>query len=1290
MKKGFKKIISLILVLIIVGGFGATAVLAGNSKTADSKTIRVGFFELQGFQYYDKVGNPVGYNVEYLDIISSFTGWNYEYAPIDSYSEALVMLENKEIDLLAPVMVTSEWMEVYDYSSFAMGTGYYVLVCKADNDELNYEDWDSISKTKIAVPKDYPITESFLEFVSANSLELELVNYETSEDAIYAMMNGEADCSLISLIAVDDKYKVLSKYCSSLMYYITWDGNEELIDELNSAMEQVENLYSAELKRLEKEFFPNYSKQYFSKEEINFIQESDVIRVAYTSNNIPVSYTDTKGNYNGITHEILDNISKITGLQFEYVEIPDTNIDSDFFSENDIDLIADVENNKVNKKLSSYYLSVPYLSSQKIFVGKEELDFKEDEEYTVAIHSGSKTIVEAVAGYYPYITLKNYGTVDACFEALADGKVDYILGDEYNVEYYMSKPKYEKYLIIPTEGITDELCFATYLYEGGYSANECRTLIHIIDKAIAELLAEKVDDIVISEKLEAKYEYSFTDIIYKYRHIISVVILFIVFVIAVFTYIIINNHKHLRKHKAAASNNLIQKKRYQLVVDNSEDMIYEIGLESVSEVPSEKIFETFGWELPKKLENGSFNELMHALRIHPDDCDQLNSQYSGKIEVEGIEKAIVQIRSEYDGYIWCEISIVPLKDEDNRIISYVGKITNIDDEVKAKQKQGQELNEARIHSENLEELLVNAFVDNVTDIIKLNLESGECTFYVIENGDIVERPFDEDWDEYFKMLVSTMEKEDSNRLLGMCSKKRLSRMEVGDSNTYHFKSKYNAKKRKIVKEYTSYTLKTRIAVVNGQKVAIITTMDNSDIMKVEHEYVAQKEEFANKLFQSQKFLFNAISGTYIATLKINLSDGSIQGLYGTEDGVVDEYEIQTDWKNYCDMELIPYISEGYVEGFNKVATLDALRKLDVGETVKAYFKARLNDKTLDPSNEYNFFVVNFRVHMENEQKIASVIFQCDSDNVKEEVEKHKKSEHIFRKKRVMALLDNTTDIIFELDLENDECIITGEKDNIYGWNLDMKITNITLEKILDIWGVYPEDRFVVGAATQKILDKKITISKEIRVQKADGTYVWTRISAVPVLDEDGNISSVLCKLVNINDKVREKTNYLQSEGRDKLTGLLSQDALKEATEMYLRENSAKNDALILIDMDQLKTVNETLDHRVGDKVLVETAKKLQIIFSNYDYIGRFESDTFCVYVKNIPVATLENKLEWALEKLKDSYSYNGKIVQVSASIGVAYCMTDKVSFKELYDFADATIYEAKTAGKGQYSVKRFF
>ena len=277
-----------------------------------------------------------------------------------------------------------------------------------------------------------------------------------------------------------------------------------------------------------------------------------------------------------------------------------------------------------------------------------------------------------------------------------------------------------------------------------------------------------------------------------------------------------------------------------------------------------------------------------------------------------------------------------------------------------------------------------------------------------------------------------------------------------------------------------------------------------------------------------------------------------------------------------------------------------------------------------------------------------------------------------------------------LDLENNECVITGEKDNIYGWNLDMKISDITLEKLLDVWGVYPEDRFIIGEATQKIIDKHVTIAKEVRVQRGDGVYVWARISAVPVLDSEGKISNIVCKIVNINDKMKEKSHYLQNEGRDKLTGLLTQNALRETTEIYLRENSAKNDALILIDMDQLKTVNEILDHRVGDKVLIETAKKLQIIFSNYDYIAKYESDTFCVFVKNIPISTLEYKLEWALEKLKDSYSYNGKIVDVSASIGVAYSMTEKASYKELYELADATVYEAKAAGKGQVVIKRFF
>ncbi len=1292
MKRTIRKILSVILIINFLTGIGADAVstYASSTETTDSRTVKIGFFEFNGFQYYNKSGEPTGYNVEYLDMISNFTGWNYEYVSIDSYAKALELLKNREIDLMAPVMLTADWMENYDYSSFSMGTGYYALVCDSGNKSLNYEDWDAISKTKVALAEGYPITEAFIEYLDANAIEMEIIYYDTTEEAVAAMKKGDTDCTVTSLIAVDDNYKVLSKYCSSLMYYITWKGNSELIEELNVAMEQIQSLYSDEVKRLEKEYFPTYTKQYFSKEELEFIENNSIIRVAYTSNNIPISYTDKSGKYDGITYGILEEVSMRTGLQFEYVEIPDTAIDSDFFSNNSIDLIADVENNEVNKKLSDYYLTVPYYSSEKIFVAGEVVGFDEESNYKVALHSGSKTIEKAIAANYPNLEIVRYATMENCFDALGNDEVDFILGSEYNVEYYMNKPKYADFCIIPTEGIVEELCFATYTYEGGMSANDCRTLIHILDKAIAEILAESIDDITITKKVEANYEYSFADIVYKYRYIIAVSGIFIIIIIGILIYIILNNMKHIRKHKAEAVSSLIQKKRYQLVIESSDDMIYEIGIEANSGVSSEQIRDIFGWEPPKRLENNTFRELMKALRVHPDDIDQLYNQYNSKLNLDGIEKAVVQINSVYEGYIWCELSVMPLRDENDNIISYVGRITNIDDEIKKKNKQGQELNESRMRNENLEELLVNTFADNMANIMKLYLDKNECVYYVIEDGEIVEKTLETDWDEYFQMVISTMEREDANRLMGFGSKARLARLEQGEVHIYHYKSKYNFKKRKITRKYYHNTTKIRIGTINGDRVAIITHIDNSDVMKMENEHLQQKEEYTNKLFESQKFLFGAISGTYLATLKINLKNGSLKGFFGTEEGVIDEYPINVGWDEYCEKELIPYMDEGYRDEFRQKASLEALRVLEEGAIVKTGFKACLDKESLDPSDEQNFFVINFRIMMDNEDKIASVIFQCDSENVREEIDKIKKQELQFRKKRIMALLDNTTDIIYEIDFKNNECVVTGEKDNIYGWNLEAKIDKISVESLIEIWGVYPEDRFVVGEAIQTIISKKISISKDVRVQKSDGTYVWSKISAVPVMDVDGKVYTIICKIVNINDKVREKTNYMQTEGRDKLTGLLTKSALIELTETYLRGNSAKNDALILIDMDQLKTVNETLDHRIGDKVLIETAKKLQIIFSNYDYIGKFESDTFCVFVKNIPVNTLEDKLEWALEKLKGSYSYNGKIVQVSASIGVAYSMADNATYKELYDFADSTVYEAKQAGKGQYFIKRFF
>ena len=131
------------------------------------------------------------------------------------------------------------------------------------------------------------------------------------------------------------------------------------------------------------------------------------------------------------------------------------------------------------------------------------------------------------------------------------------------------------------------------------------------------------DSIVVSDTLKYRYEYSFVDSIYKYRHVLMLASATIFIIIASLIYIILVNLKHSRKHREEATLMNIQKKRYQLLMDKSDDMIYEIGLEENSGVSSDKIKTIFGWTIPSKVEDLTFDTLMKVLHIHPDDVDKL-------------------------------------------------------------------------------------------------------------------------------------------------------------------------------------------------------------------------------------------------------------------------------------------------------------------------------------------------------------------------------------------------------------------------------------------------------------------------------------------------------------------------------------------------------------------------------------------------------------------------------------------------------------------------------------------
>lgn len=1291
MKKQRNRIISLGLIfLVILGGIIFPAKANADESNDDKKPIRIGFYVIDGYQYYNESGEAAGYGVEYLNLISNFTDWKYEYVEVNSYEAALNKLDNGDIDLVAPVPMNVDWYDKYIYSDYQICMGRYVLVCNKGDDRFAYEDVDSLDGVKVGVPEGYTITYEFKEYVENHNMDVELVYYGDQEATIDALNNGDVDCAVDSLMSMGDTEEVIFQFSSIPLYFIGDETNHELMHKLNSAMHQVKEMYAAELIRMENTNFPYYSKQFFTKSEKEFIENCGTIRVSYVDDIIPISFQDNKKEFAGVTRKLLEEISVITGLKFEYVKIPTGQIDKNFFSKNKVDLLTSVENNQVNNELTTMNLSIPYITTERIFVAKDEKIFDPDERYYVALSSGSKTFGDQVKRVYPNIDLVYYDKVVDCFEAVRVGDVDFLLDTNLNVEYYMSKPLYSEYYVVPDERMDEDLSFATFTYSNGnLSAEENRLLLRILDKAILELTTGRIDQITVEETVKHRYEYTFADACYKYRYTIGIGAVGIIGVILAGIYVIVNNNRHIEKHKSEAARILIQKKRYELVMDGSDNMIYEIGTRFSADVSSDRIKETFGWEIPSRVDELDFDTFVRVMHIHPDDEDVLHNQYGNNLIINGIESATVQIENVRDNeYIWCEISAVPLLDENGKLISLVGKIANVDATVKSVEAQGRVLEDVNVKYENLEEILVNALTDNVANILKINLKNGNIVMYKVKENMVLEEDFDISWDEHYSMLIKTMSSEDAIRIGNIGYLKNLAKNHVGMILTYQYKAKYDIRKNKPSKKYHYYSTKCSIVDINGEKCAIVTTVDDTEIMYKEAAYNEQREEFTSKLFESQRFLFSAMSGAYITTLKINLKDGKIYGMEGNENGVLEYSDLNVTWSQYLNNELIPHLDKLDVEKFIEKASLEALCECDLGAAVTVSFKAKVDPETLDPSKNFNWFVFNFRVLEERGDKIATVILQCDTENVQREILKNREREARSRQKRLEALVDRTEDVVFEIDLENKECIITGRHDNLYGWDLNKVIPNISIEKIIELWGVHPEDRFIVGEALQAIYAKEMSVNKDMRIQKKNGAYIWSRVYAVPVINDNSEITAIICKVTNITKEVEEKKMTDHGGRMDKLTGLLTKMSMIEVTEKYLREHSAKNDAFIIIDMDQMKSIS--IESRISDKVLKDTAKKLQIIFSNYDYIGKYDGDMFCVFVKNIPADTLEDKLEWALEKLKDSYTYNGKIVQVTASIGVAYSMAEQVTYEELYNLADETVYEAKKSGKGGFAVKRFF
>ncbi len=211
---------------------------------------------------------------------------------------------------------------------------------------------------------------------------------------------------------------------------------------------------------------------------------------------------------------------------------------------------------------------------------------------------------------------------------------------------------------------------------------------------------------------------------------------------------------------------------------------------------------------------------------------------------------------------------------------------------------------------------------------------------------------------------------------------------------------------------------------------------------------------------------------------------------------------------------------------------------------------------------------------------------------------------------------------------------------------------------------------------------------EMQNRRKDGDLYWQQLHIAPVLDDQGVVQHYLAIQMDISRQKEQEYRLQQHAFYDLLTGLPNRALVLNRLEQSLVEaqRSQRRVAVLFIDLDDFKKVNDSLGHEEGDKLLRHAAQRLQASVRQGGTVGRFGGDEFVVLVEQVEtVSDVLGMVERLLNRFRDLFRCGGREFRLTASVGVAMAPEDGTTPSELLKHADSALFHAKKQGRNTYS-----
>ena len=285
--------------------------------------------------------------------------------------------------------------------------------------------------------------------------------------------------------------------------------------------------------------------------------------------------------------------------------------------------------------------------------------------------------------------------------------------------------------------------------------------------------------------------------------------------------------------------------------------------------------------------------------------------------------------------------------------------------------------------------------------------------------------------------------------------------------------------------------------------------------------------------------------------------------------------------------------------------------------------------------------------------------------------------------RLGAVIDTAPLAIITRDLDGNITSWNPAAEEMFGWT-SAEILGKPLPFLRE------SDTEQARSFRARILSGEVLKQIEVLRQRRDGSPIHLSLSAAPLRDAQGQLTGYFSILADITQRKLAEDRIRFLAFHDTLTHLPNRQLLQERFEQargYAARGSTRI-AMLFVDLDNFKRVNDSLGHDVGDAVLKEVAARLQTCVRETDTISRQGGDEFILLLSEVDQADdAVPALVKIMETVQLPYLVAGHEISLSASIGLALYPDDGLDFETLLKKADVAMYQAKDAGRNAY---RFF